>query len=71
MNFGENKAPIEVIKEEALGGTFFGDIYSGINNKWYRKSWNKFGELKNIDQNYHCSNYYVNVNKYEVRCGTS
>ena len=26
--------PIEVIKEGAFGGTYFGDIYSGINGKW-------------------------------------
>ena len=38
MNFGANKTPIEVIKEGALRGTYFRDIYSGINDKWYRKS---------------------------------
>ena len=26
---------------------------------------------KNIDQNYYCSNYYDNVNKYSVKCETS
>ena len=32
----------------------------------------KFDELKNIDQNYYCSNYYdVSVNKYGVKCRTS
>ena len=34
MGFGTNKTPIEVIKEGALGalgGTYFRDIYSGIN----------------------------------------
>ena len=32
----------------------------------------RFDELKNIDQNYYCSNYYdVSVNKYGVKCGTS
>ena len=34
MKFGANKMPIEVIKEGAFGGTYFGDIYSGINGKW-------------------------------------
>ena len=29
----------------------------------------EFHELKNIDQNYYCSNYYgVSVNKYGVEC---
>ena len=32
--FGANKTPVEVVKEGAFGGTYFGDIYSGINGKW-------------------------------------
>ena len=31
MNFSPNKTAIEVIKEGAFGGTYFRDIYSGIN----------------------------------------
>ena len=38
MDFGANKMPIEVIKEEAFGGTYFRVIYSGVNGKWYRKT---------------------------------
>ena len=63
-NFITNKTRVEVIKGGAFGGTYFRDIYSGINSKWYRKSWKEFDNLKNIDQNYYCSNYYdINVNK--------
>ena len=74
MDFGANKTPVEVIKEGAFGGTYFRDIYSGINGKWYKKSWKKFDELKNIDQIKNCyySNYYDgSVNKYGVKCRTS
>ena len=72
MDFGANKKPVEVIKEGAFGGTSFRDIYSSVNSKWYRKSWKEFNELKNIDREYYCSNYYdVNVNKYGVQCKTS
>ena len=72
MDFGTNKTPVEMITERAFGGTYFRDIYSGVNVKWYRKSWKEFDELKNIDCQYYCSNYYeVSVNKYGVRCGTS
>ena len=72
MDFGTNKIPVEVIKEDEFGGTYFRDMQSGVNGKWYRKSWEEFDELKNIDQKYHCSNYYdVSVNKYGVKCGTS
>ena len=39
--FGTNKTPIEVIREGTFGGTYFRDIYSSINGKWYRKSWKK------------------------------
>ena len=72
MYFGANKTPVELIKEGAFGGTYFRDIYSSVNDKWYRKSWKKFDELKNIDQKYYCSNYYdACVNKCKVKCGTS
>ena len=46
MNFSSNKTPIEIIKEGAFGGTYFRDIYSGINNKWYENSWKKDGKRK-------------------------
>ena len=31
MDFGTNKTPVEMIKESAFGGTYFRDIYSGVN----------------------------------------
>ena len=72
MDFGANKTPIEVTKEGEFGGTYFKDIYSGVNGKWYKKSWKEFDQLKNIDQKYYCSSYYdCGVNKYGVKCGTS
>ena len=72
MNFGVNKIPVEIIKEGAFRGTYFRDICSGVNGKWFKKSWKEFDELKNIDQRYNCSNYYdVSVNKYGVKCGIS
>ena len=39
MDFGTNKKPVEIIKEVASGGTYFRDIYSGVNDKWYKNSW--------------------------------
>ena len=52
--------------------TYFTDIYSGVNEKWYRKLWKEFDQLKNIDQKYHSQDYYdASVNKYGVKCGTS
>ena len=72
MDFGANKTPVKMIKEGAFGGTYSRDIYSDFNGNWYRKSWKKFDDLKNIDQNYYYSNHYdVNVNHYKVKCGTS
>ena len=65
MDFGANKTHVEVIKEGAFGGTYFRDICSGVNGKWYRKSWKGFDELGGIDKKYYSSNYYdVSVNKY-------
>ena len=72
MDFGANKIPIEVTKEGAFGVAYFKDIYSGINGKWYKKSWKKLDQLKDIDQKYYCSSYYdVSVNKYGVKYETS
>ena len=65
MKFGANKTPVEVIKGGVFGGTYFRDIYSGINGNWYRKSWKEFDQLKDIDQKFYCSDYYdVSINKY-------
>ena len=36
MDFNTNKIPTEIIKEVAFGGTYFRNIYSGINEKWYK-----------------------------------
>ena len=72
MDFSPNKTPIEVIKERASGCTCFGDIYSGINGKWYKKSWKEFHQLKDIDQKFYFSDCYdVSVNKYGVKSWTS
>ena len=42
MDFGTNKTPVEIIKEGAFGKTYFKDIYSGLNGKWYKKSRKEF-----------------------------
>ena len=39
MDFSPNKTPIEIIKEGSFGSTYFRDINSGINKKWYKHSW--------------------------------
>ena len=31
MDFGTSKTPAEIIEEGAFGGTYFRDIYSGVN----------------------------------------
>ena len=72
MSFNPNKTPIEIIKKGAFGGTYFRDIYSSINNKWYRDRWKEFNFLRNIDPKLYSSNYYdANVNKYKIKCGSS
>ena len=72
IHFSTNKTPVEVIKEGEFGESYFRDIYSGINDKWYTKSWKQFDQLRNIDQNCYCSNFYdISINRYKVKCGTS
>ena len=57
MKFNPNIAPVEIIAEGALGGTYFRDIYSSVTGNWYKKSWKEFDQLKNIDQKFYCSDY--------------
>ena len=72
LHFSPNKKPDEIINEGAFGGTYFSDIYSGVNGKWYRNNWKQFDFYKNANDKLHASNYYdVKVNKYGVKCGTS
>ena len=51
MDFGANITPVGVIKKEAFRGTYFRNIYSNVNDTWYKNSWKEFSVLKNIDQN--------------------
>ena len=37
MDFSPDKTPIEIIKEGAFGDTYLRDIYSDVNEKWYKK----------------------------------
>ena len=63
---------MEVIREGAFGGTYYRDIYPGINGEWYKNSREEFDQLKDLDKKYYCSDFYdVSVNKYGVKCGTS
>ena len=72
MDFGPNISPVEVIKKGAFGGTYFRNIYSGVNDKFYRDSWKEFKELENIGKKSYSSDFYnVSLNKYDVECGTS
>ena len=50
MDFGPNRSPAEIIKNGVFGGSYFRDIYSGVNDKFYKDSWKEFKELENIDK---------------------
>ena len=72
MEFHPNIIPVDVITNRAFGGTYFRDIYSNVNDKWYKNSWKEFEELKNIDKKYFCSDFYdMDLNYYKVEVGTS
>ena len=36
MDFRPNKTPVEIIKEGTFGGIYFRDIYSSVNDKFYK-----------------------------------
>ena len=42
MDFGPNTSPVEVIKKDAFGDTYFRDIYSSVNDKFYKNSRKEF-----------------------------
>ena len=42
MDFNPNTGPVEIIKKGAFGGTHFRDVYSGVNNKFYKNSCKEF-----------------------------
>ena len=72
MDFGANKTPVKGIKEGTFGETYFREIYSGVNGRWYKKSGKEIDELKDIDQKYYSQDCYdVSVNNYGVKCQTS
>ena len=50
---------------------YFRDIYFAVTGKWYKKSQKEFNELRDIDQKFYYSDYYVSFNKYGVKWGTS
>ena len=71
MDFSPNKTTIEIIKEGAFVGTYFRDVYSNINKRWYKNSWKEFLQLSNIYAKFYASDYFDrNVNKYGVKYGT-
>ena len=57
MEFRPNINPVDVIKKGAFGGTYFRDIYSRVNDKFYKNIWKEFEELESIDRRYYSSDF--------------
>ena len=38
MDFEPNITPAEIIEKGAFGGSYFRNIYSGVNNRFYKNS---------------------------------
>ena len=71
MDFRPNISPVEVIKKGAFGDAYFRNIYSGVNDKFYKNSWKEFEQLEDIDKKYYASDFYdVSGNKCGVKCGS-
>ena len=69
-NFDKEEA-VNILNNSDLG-IYFRDIYSCVNNKWYRDSWIEFKELQGIDGKYYCSDFCdAKLNCYGVEVGTS
>ena len=48
MELSANKTPVEVIREDAFGGTYFTDIYSSVNGKWYEEIMERIGSVLSL-----------------------
>ena len=48
MEFHPNITPVDVIKTSTFGGTYFRDIYSNVNDKWYENSWKGIFKIQRI-----------------------
>ena len=53
MDFKPNVSPVEIIQKGAFSGTYFRDIYSGVNDKFYKSSWKEFKKIENIDKKHY------------------
>ena len=72
MDFGTNKITAQVFREGAFAGSYFREIHSGVNGKWYRNSWGEFKDLYGTESHCYSSNYYhVKINKYGVKIETT
>lgn len=73
--FRPNLTPAEIFQMGSFGGTYYRDIYSGVNNKNYKNAWKEFPKEwfkgLNIKTQVASQDYDVNVNKYGVKSGTS
>ena len=47
--FCTNISPVEIIKKGAFGGTYFRDIYSSVNDKFYKELERVGKNLKNLE----------------------
>ena len=72
IDFKPNITPVDISLKSAFGGTYFRDICSNVNDKWYKDSWKEFEELKDIDKKHYSSDFYdVDLNYYKVEVVTT
>ena len=63
---------LKSLKKSAFDGTYFRNICSDVNDKFYKDSWKEFKELESIDKKYYASDFYdVSLNKHGLKCGIS
>ena len=63
---------LKSLKKSAFDGTYFRNICSDVNDKFYKDSWKEFKELESIDKKYYASDFYdVSLNRHGLKCGIS
>jgi len=73
-DFTPNVSPKEMFELGVFGGTYFRDIYSGVNKRQYKNSWKEFDNwFKKLDKKkmIYSKECDININYFGEKSGTS
>lgn len=73
--FNPNLTPEQVIRKGSFGGTYFRDLYSGVNKKYYKDQWKEYPkdwfEGLDLEKMVYSKKCDKSINKFKVKSGTT